>query len=279
MTSLFVERLTIVDFSYLDGERGLLGESWLVDVTLEGDLDGQGMIFDFGLVKKLIKQWVDVHIDHKLVVPAASDRTSWRGGQVSGNVAFHADCGLIEHWGPENSVCAVPASYVDVDVIGDWMALQIKPMLPASVRRVSITLRPEAIEHEPHYQYSHGLQGHLGACQRIAHGHRSRIRVWLDGAPSEKWARHWAKRWRDIYLATRGHVLQNLPQGRLLLGYRAADGEFKLALPAERVYLLDTPSTVEWIAHHLASQTARATGARVTVQAFEGIDKGAIAHA
>ncbi|HID66548.1 MAG TPA: 6-pyruvoyl tetrahydropterin reductase, partial [Aquificaceae bacterium] len=41
---LFVERLTIVDFSFLHPTRGLLGESWILDVVLEGKLDAQGMI-------------------------------------------------------------------------------------------------------------------------------------------------------------------------------------------------------------------------------------------
>jgi len=52
LTTLFVKKLTNIDFSYLDVERGMVGESWLIDIELTGELDDQGMVVDFGIVKK-----------------------------------------------------------------------------------------------------------------------------------------------------------------------------------------------------------------------------------
>ena len=54
MAALFVDQLTVIDFAYFDPKRGIVGESWIVDIILDGDLDDQGMIFDFGDVKKQI---------------------------------------------------------------------------------------------------------------------------------------------------------------------------------------------------------------------------------
>ena len=52
---LFVNDLTVMDFSYLCPRRGMVGESWIVDVMLDGDLNDESMIQDFGKVKKDLK--------------------------------------------------------------------------------------------------------------------------------------------------------------------------------------------------------------------------------
>ena len=67
---LFVEQLTNVDFSYLDAKRGVVGETWWASAILEGALDDQGMVCDFGIVKKTLRQWLDTELDHRLLVPA-----------------------------------------------------------------------------------------------------------------------------------------------------------------------------------------------------------------
>ena len=48
---LFVDHLTVLDFSFVHPDRGIVGESLIMDVELYGDLDEQGMVFDFGDVK------------------------------------------------------------------------------------------------------------------------------------------------------------------------------------------------------------------------------------
>jgi 6-pyruvoyl-tetrahydropterin synthase len=62
---LFVNDLTVIDFSYLCTTRGVVGESWIVDVLLDGDLNEMSMVLDFGVVKKQINAIIDLAVDHK----------------------------------------------------------------------------------------------------------------------------------------------------------------------------------------------------------------------
>ena len=72
---LFVNDLTVIDCSYLCPERGIVGESWIVDIVLDGALNEQSMVLDFGRVKKQVKAIIDNSVDHKLVVPAEHSYT------------------------------------------------------------------------------------------------------------------------------------------------------------------------------------------------------------
>ncbi len=66
---LFVRDLTVIDASYLSVERGMVGESWILDVVMSGELNEMSMVLDFSRVKKQIKQLVDQFVDHRLIVP------------------------------------------------------------------------------------------------------------------------------------------------------------------------------------------------------------------
>ena len=273
-----MEHLTVLDCAYLDAQRGLVGESWIVDVELTGELNDQGMVLDFGAVKSKLKKAIDAVADHRLLVPSRSPQLDFVLSDKGTGLSFRAATGAIEHIGPQKSICNIDADVVNEKTVARQLEPWLLKAVPASVQKVTATLRPEAIA-GAYYHYTHGLKKHDGQCQRIAHGHRSKLEIRVNGRRDEKLERVWSERWRDIYLGTAGDIVSH-GKGRIRFEYKAGEGEFALELPVERTDLLQTDSTVERIAEHLCAQVAaERPGEKVEVRAYEGVLKGAIASA
>ena len=280
MARLFVERLTVIDFSFLEPRRGIVGESWIMDVELEGELDHQGMVFDFSKVKKTIKSWVDNELDHKLVVPGACGGYYRNTEHGMGSLTFRLDDGnQILHVGPANSVAVINRlAVIAPPAVAEYIESKLKKILPENISMVKVTLTAEKISGQ-YFHYTHGLQKHQGNCQRIAHGHRSKIQIEIDGVRSDKWEKYWADLFRDIYIGTRSHVAKASTDNYTRFEYLAEQGLFSLELPTRNCYFVDTETTVEQLASHIADEMAELTSGKITVRAFEGVGKGAIATA
>lgn len=281
MNHLFVDNLTVIDFAYLDSRRGLVGESWIADVVLAGDLDDQGMVFDFGDVKPTIKRVIDECVDHRLAVPADHPGADMQSHGDRVTVSWTLENGEhIRHESPSESVVATPGEQVLPSSVSAMLERELRQVLPGNVTDIEVSLREEVID-GPYYHYVHGLKKHKGNCQRIAHGHRSRIQIHRDGHRDRSLEDAWARRWRDIYVGTQEDVVERfvdngVPYTRFT--YEANQGEFALTLPSDRVYLIESDSTVELIAAHLADQCkANHPDSEIRVRAYEGVGKGAIA--
>jgi len=285
LTKLFVKRLTNLDFSFLDPKRGLVGESWLIDIELSGQLNEQGMVLDFGVVKRLVKDYIDQYIDHCLLVPIHYQGCDINESGQHLEVTFQLEDGKeIVHRSIPNAVAKIPAERITSLSIRTFLLEQLQPLLPANVASLEISLYSEP-GLEQSYQYSHGLRKHLGNCQRIAHGHRSGLQIYVDQKVSSNWQKHWFEKWQDIYIGTRKHLLEDgsceedaCEEGYYQFEYQVQQGKFFLKLPKDHCYIIDVESTVENIAQHLAEEIAvQESGKEVQVIAYEGIDKGAIA--
>lgn len=282
MAKLFVERLTILDFSYLHPERGLLGESWFLDVELEGSLDHQGMVLDFSRVKSQVKETVDERFDHRLLVPANYSGTQIQRNDQRCDLSFRLQSGLeIQHSAPASASCLLESEAVTPEVVADAIISQLSDSLPDNVTQIRIRLYNEERK-GAYFQVSHGLKHHAGNCQRIAHGHRSYIDIFRDGQRDEGLEREWAERWRDIYIGTREDLQAESSRdgtGYYRFSYTAEQGLFELELPKERCYLIEKDSTVENLAQHVADTLAlKYPDASFLVRAYEGVNKGAIAE-
>ena len=282
MARLFVDNLTVIDFSYLDATRGVVGESWIVDIELIGGLDDQGMVFDFGHVKKQIKQFIDNEIDHRLLVPTLSSgyHSNFENNILHIEFPLIAE-GLISHQSPKDAVLLIDSPVIDANSIAIDLQHRIKALLPDNVTEVLINLRNEQID-GAYYHYTHGLQKHLGQCQRIAHGHRSRIEIEIDGARSAQLESYWANRLKDSYIATEDHIIDQLQLNGIAhtrMAYSAQQGDFAITLPSDKVFIMPVESTVENIAKYLADTISKENKLNITVKAYEGLDKGAFGEA
>lgn len=292
---LFVRDLTVIDSSYLCERRGMVGESWLVDIEMSGELNEMSMLLDFGRVKKLIKSIIDEEVDHKLLVPTecplvhvhALDNDESTVDLLRPGRAIHLRC-------PTQGFAFIPAPQVDKESVTRYLLGGLAKRLPGNIKDLSLTLRSERIE-GAFYHYSHGLKKHDGNCQRIAHGHRSPVEILVDGERDEELEFNWAERWADIYLGTEEDrvalgelALSKRAEASLKEGdahyigfkYVAPQGLFQLAMPAVEVEMIDTDTTIELLAHYIAREVKKQVGDKfVKIVAYEGVGKGAIAYA
>ena len=292
---LFVRDLTVIDSSYLCERRGMVGESWLVDIEMSGELNEMSMLLDFGRVKKLIKSIIDEEVDHKLLVPTecplvhvhALENDESTVDLLRPGRAIHLRC-------PTQGFAFIPAPQVDKESVTRYLLGVLAKRLPGNIKDLSLTLRSERIE-GAFYHYSHGLKKHDGNCQRIAHGHRSPVEILVDGERDEELEFNWAERWADIYLGTEEDrvalgelALSERAEASLKEGdahyigfrYVAPQGLFQLAMPAAEVEMIDTDTTIELLAHYIAREVKKQVGDKfVKIVAYEGVGKGAIAYA
>jgi len=281
---LFVDNLTNVDFSYLDTKRGLVGETWLASIELDGTLDAQGMVCDFGIVKKKLRKWLDETLDHCLLVPEKSPALQLQTTHASHGINWHLEDGnILKCASPLQAITLVDAETISPVTVAEWCITQLRSQFPSTVKSLKLDFTPEVIA-GPSYHYSHGLKKHDGNCQRIAHGHRSKIEIKRNGEINPTDMAQWAAKWADIYIGTREDLSTTnesaFDPDNYAFFYCSGQGEFSLSIPRNRCYLIGTDSTVEFIAQHIANTLKQENpNDHFEVKAFEGIGKGAIAQA
>ncbi len=274
---LFVDNLINIDFSFLDSNRGLIGETWIANVQLEGQLDEQGMVCDFGVVKQTLRKWLDDTLDHRLLIPELSTSLAKISKAANSTLTWQLDNNKeIKLASPIAALTLIPAKNITPAEVATWCKQQLAECFPVSVEKLELSFTTEQIQ-GPFYHYSHGLKKHNGNCQRIAHGHRSKIEIWINDELAQFEMETWANLWKDIYIGSEQDVIENSSE-EISFAYTAQQGQFELSLPRESCYLINTDSTVEYIAEHIATKLKeKFPEKRVKIKAYEGLGKGAIA--
>lgn len=298
VSTLFVRDVGKIDCALFDPSQGIVGQSWHLDVWLTGALDENGFVFDFSPLKSLIKQTLSSTLDHSLIIPVQSQSVQYT--EIESN----------EHWilkskargetretrweytCPKGSVFPVHAVALKQSVIEQEFARILRHRLPATVLGLSVKLREESIATtEASYRYTHGIQGHIGLCQRLFHGHRSRIEVYV-GEERRPDLEHFISReifGSNIHIASLGQIKsgrgENGKRGTtdepVTLSFAGTLGMYEGTLPSNRVFFVEAETSIEAIARELARviKAEEKTSEMVRVVAYEGIDKGAVGTA
>ena len=283
---LFVNDLTVIDFSYLCDQRGAVGESWIVDMTLHGDLNEESMVLDFGLVKKQIKNIIDETLDHKLALTNQAI-VETPDSNLQTNVSFnYGDDQTINISAPAQAFCSLDTSKVNEQIVSEYLIDQIMPQMPKNIKKIELDLRAEHINGF-YYHYSHGLKKHDGNCQRIVHGHRSTIGIFENNMKSVRLQKEWALRWQDIYLGSEEDLVEiealkfiKPVDNAYNFAYVAPQGYFELSISKSVCEILPVDTTVECIAQYIADELKNNNQTSdYKVVAYEGVGKGAIAYA
>lgn len=291
---LFVNDLTVIDFSYCCSTRGIVGESWIVDVILDGELNEMSMVLDFGVVKKQIKSIIDEAVDHKLLLPINNkNMISIQASSENNNHEFvdiTTEKGAYYLQSPTQAFAKIESSSINIESVTQHLTAIIKAELPDNVSKLTLVLREENIDTD-YYHYTHGLKLHDGNCQRIAHGHRSKIQIFENDIRSHQLEKLWCDRWEDIYIASEcdrisqsdiqlsKQAKNNLTPDHHYFSYMAPQGRFDIAVPKQVLDVVDCDSTVELLADFIVRQLKKTNSNNIKVIAYEGVQKGAIANA
>jgi 6-pyruvoyl-tetrahydropterin synthase len=291
---LFVDDLTVIDFSYLCKERGIVGESWIVDVLLDGSLNEQSMVLDFAIVKKQIKAIIDEAVDHKLLLPMQAVELTLAASTHHANhqtLDYVSERASYYLQSPSCAFAQLDCLQITIATVTKHLNAIIMAELPSNVQGLTLTLRPENISSD-YYHYTHGLKLHDGNCQRIAHGHRSKIQIFVDEQKDSQLEYKWCQRWQDIYIASEAdriakaeielstQAMANLTPDHQYFSYTAPQGRFDIAVDSKVLDVVDCDSTVELLADFIARQVKKNLPSKtIKVIAYEGVAKGAIVSA
>ncbi len=295
--TIFLNEITRIDCAVFDPSKGILGHSWKVDLTITGPLGDNGFVFDFGSLKTLVRQVLKSSVDHALIIPINSQSVQFKGMASAESWSMKSKTGKSateHHWnyvGPSGAVFPTRSVVVSRQVLEQEISKSLRHRLPTEITNISVQIRDEELEAtEASFRYTHGIAGHEGMCQRLMHGHRCRIQVFI-GDERRPDLEHYIARDvmnTNIHFTTpsqfrKGEIpvgCKGKPGETITIGYTGTQGEFEATMPAERVFAVSCETSIECITFEIAKLIKREenTAEKVKVICYEGIDKGAIAE-
>jgi len=283
-TTLFYQQVTILDYAYLDKQLGPMGNSLFVDAFIEGPLDFQGMIMDFGKVKPTIKRIIDEYFDHRLIL------TNEQSQNFNGTEVFFEwknDQGInkfLKYKAPEECFYSSGVDELDCAGLEKSLSLLVNTFLERPTLTVTIKVRSEFTEvsNVPFFYYTHGLKHHEGNCQRLLHGHGNTIKVKINNILRNDIAFKLVSKLTNSLGSTHFIYEKNIKQyssDSITVQYQSTQGMFQLEMSPDYVLIIPCETTIEQLSQYFCQVVVKEfaeVGDIVEVAAFEGIAKGAI---
>ncbi len=273
ISTIFYQGVTNLDYSLVEGGE-IRGNSLMVDVKIYGRKGGEGIVYDFSVVKKKIKEIIDRECDHRLIISDQEKSFSLKNG-----IGLF-DNGEIIYSAPADAFCILKKGAL-IEDIKKYLEEKIKSELPENITLIELDLyKFTEMEDGAIFFYTHGLKNHQGNCQRLLHGHRSTIKIWVDGIRATDVEQKVVQKWN---ISTHFIFRENIKSSDDLnvdISYKASQGEFNLTIPRSSVYILDCETTAENLNLEFLKLALEFVPKykKIKVMATEGIMKGAISY-
>lgn len=296
--TLFVKDVDRIDCAIFEPSFGVVGHSWHVDIAISGTLDHNGFVHDFSHIKKLVKQTLRTSVDHSLMIPILSRQVHYQEtaeaetwilkakGRLSGtNAEWEYRC-------PKGAVFPIRAVVIDEEVIEQEITRLLRHRLPSSITDIKITLREEDAESTAaFFHYTHGITQHDGLCQRLFHGHRSLLEIYVDNERRPDIEHNIARELFGtiVHIASQSQIVsgsfnvgsRGTSEEPLVISYSGSYGNYVARIPSNKVFVVEGETSIESITRELATIVAQkdTSGSKIKILCYEGIGKGAISEA
>ena len=258
-SEIFIDAVDTIDCAIYHQQHGVVGVSCYIDVSAEGTVAGDSFfVHDFSDLKKVIRNYLRDNVDHRLLLPTTIkfDGHCWSLPATDGDWSYLC---------PDSAVSQLPIPVIDRVNLGNYLTGMIQEYF---VAKIKITVR--SLEDREGYQfnYTHGLPGHAGNCQRLLHGHCGLAMT----VPPHELTMPIPK---YVHFANSDHVVDD-DSKQLTVSYTSQEGKFVATIPRHRVVVLpDQQATIEMISHYLANNIEQIVGCRMPITCYEGAGKGA----
>jgi 6-pyruvoyl-tetrahydropterin synthase len=239
------------------------------------------------------------NLDHALVIPIESksvrysDQGEGETWTLTSQADKRSDPVTWTYQCPKGAVYPIRSVNLDKNVIASSFSKSLGHRFPDTITHFKVKLREEKVDPtEAVFRYTHGIENHEGLCQRLFHGHRSCLEVYLGDIRRPDLEQHvvWQVFNKSVHIASQDQLItKGLESGQrsessepIEIGYQTAKGYYRATLPANKVFVVDHQTSIEQIATTLATVVRNEIGPTdqaVKVVCYEGIEKGAIAKA